>query len=176
MASERSGARRSARRSARPGTRRGVPAIRVRDLEGAWAYHRWRISYADGRVTEPFGSDATGLLLYTADGRMSATIMAGGRKPFVAASPRDATVEERAAAFDGCFSYAGRWRLVAGRVEHRVTVALNPGLVGTRQWRDARLTGRRLVLSVEEGEGASARRHELEWRRVPQPMNPRSTG
>lgn len=156
----------SERRSARPGARRGVPAIRVRDLEGAWAYHRWRIAYADGRVTEPFGADATGLLLYTHDGRMSATIMAGGRRPFVAANPRAATTEERAAAFDGFFSYAGRWRLVAGRIEHRVTVALNPALVGTRQWRDARLTGRRLVLSVEEGEGAAARRHELEWRRA----------
>ena len=77
-----------------------------------------------------------------------------------------ATTEERAAAFDGFFSYAGRWRIVAGRVEHRVTVSLNPGLVGTRQWRDAELTGRRLVLSVDEGEGAAARRHELEWRRA----------
>jgi len=78
-----------------------------------------------------------------------------------------ATLEERAAAFDGCFSYAGRWRLVEGRVLHEVEVALNPGLVGSRQWRDARLVGRRLVLSVEEGAGDTARRHALEWRRVP---------
>ena len=139
--------------------------IRGRDLVGAWAYHRWRITYADGRVTEPFGEDATGLLLYTADGRMSATIMAAGRAPFAAANPRAATLEERAGAFDGYFSYAGRWRLVDGKVLHEVEVALNPGLVGSRQWRDAKLVGRRLVLSVEEGEGAATRRHELEWRR-----------
>lgn len=155
----------SDRRSARSGARSRAPALRARDLLGAWAYHRWRITYADGRVTEPFGADATGLLLYTADGRMSATIMAAGRTPFAAANPRAATLEERAAAFDGCFSYAGRWRLVEGRVLHEVEVALNPGLVGSRQWRDARLVGRRLVLSVEEGAGDTARRHALEWRR-----------
>lgn len=174
MASERRGAPRGPSRSPSRGpsrgpsrsAARGARIVRPRDLEGAWAYHRWRITYADGRVTEPFGADATGLLLYTRDGRMSATIMAADRKPFAAGNPRAATTAERAAAFDGFFSYAGRWRIVAGRVEHRVTVSLNPGLVGTRQWRDAELSGRRLVLSVEEGTGSGARRHALEWRRV----------
>lgn len=141
------------------------PRIRERDLVGAWVCHRWRITYADGRVTEPFGEDATGILLYTADGRMSATIMAAGRMPFAAADPREATQEERARAFDGYFSYAGRWRLADGKVLHEVEVALNPGLVGSRQWRDAKLVGRRLVLSAEDVAGAVARRHELEWRR-----------
>jgi hypothetical protein len=166
MASDRRGTPRSPSRGPSRNAARGARIVRPGDLEGAWAYHRWRITYADGRVTEPFGADATGLLLYTRDGRMSATIMAADRKPFAAGNPRAASTAERAAAFDGFFSYAGRWRIVAGRVEHRVTVSLNPGLVGTRQWRDAELTGRRLVLSVDEGEGAAARRHELEWRRA----------
>ena len=142
-----------------------VRAVRARDLEGAWRYHRWRITQPDGRVTEPFGAGAAGLLLYTADGHMSATIMADGRKPFSVANPRRAPDAERAAAFDGFFSYAGRWRLSRGRVEHRVTAALNPALVGTSQWRDALLDGRRLVLSVEEPAPGGIRRHELEWRR-----------
>jgi hypothetical protein len=142
------------------------PRIREQDLVGAWACHRWHITYADGRVTEPFGADATGLLIYAADGRMSATIMAAGRMPFAAANPRDATLRERAGAFDGFFSYAGRWRLVDGKVLHEVEVALTTGLVGSRQWRDADLIDDRLVLSVEEGAGATERRHELEWRRA----------
>lgn len=135
------------------------------DLAGAWAYHRWRITYEDGRVTEPFGAGASGLLLYTADGFMSACIMAGGRKPFARANPRAATLRERAGAFDGYFSYAGRWRLAGSTVEHEVTVALNPAFVGSRQWREARLTGRRLILSAEERTKDGIRRHELEWRR-----------
>lgn len=141
-------------------------APRAADLVGAWAFHRWRITYEDGSVTEPFGEGATGLLLYTADGAMSATIMAGDRAPLSAANPRAATEVERAAAFDGYFSYAGRWRIAHGLVEHIVTVALNPGLVGTSQWRHAALRGRRLVLSVEEPTPRGPRRHALEWRRT----------
>ena len=167
-------------------TRTATPRATLRDLQpadiaGAWAYHLWRITYEDGRVTEPFGAGATGLLLYTHDGFMSACIMAGERKPFARPNPRDATLRERADAFDGYFSYAGRWRLVAGttgpRVEHEVTVALNPAFVGSRQWRDARLVGRRLILSAEERTPGGIRRHELEWRRPPaqRPAARRST-
>jgi hypothetical protein len=71
--------------------------------------------------------------------------------------------------------------LVAGtagpRVEHEVTVALNPAFVGSRQWRDARLVGRRLILSAEERTPGGIRRHELEWRRPParRPAGRRST-
>ena len=136
------------------------------DLVGAWAFHRWRITYEDGSVTEPFGEGATGLLLYTADGAMSATIMAGDRAPLSRGNPRAAPVAERAAAFDGCFGYAGRWRIVRGVVEHIVTVALNPALVGTVQRRHAELRGRRLVLSAEEPTPRGPRRHALEWRRT----------
>lgn len=136
-----------------------------KDIEGAWAYHHWRITYDDGRITEPFGADASGLLLYTADGFMSACIMAGGRQPFANPNPRAATLRERAGAFDGYFSYAGRWRLVRGVVEHVVSIAANPAMVGTSQFRNARLSGRRLVLSAEETTARGLRRHELEWRR-----------
>jgi hypothetical protein len=145
--------------------RAAAPAVRRADIEGAWAYHRWRITYEDGRVTEPFGADASGLLLYTADGFMSACIMAGDRQPFASANPRAATLRERAAAYDSYFSYAGRWRLVRGVVEHIVSVAANPAMVGTSQFRHARLSGRRLVLSAEETTARGLRSHELEWHR-----------
>ena len=83
-----------------------APVVRRSEILGAWAYHAWRITYEDGRITEPFGADASGLLLYTADGFMSACIMAGDRKPFARPNPREATLRERADAFDGYFSYA----------------------------------------------------------------------
>ena len=141
-----------------------APVVRRSEILGAWAYHAWRITYEDGRITEPFGADASGLLLYTADGFMSACIMAGDRKPFARPNPREATLRERADAFDGYFSYAGRWRLVRGVVEHIVSVAANPAMVGTSQFRHARLSGRRLVLSAEETTVRGLRRLELEWR------------
>ena len=45
----------------------------ARALPGAWTLERWEIRYADGRPPGfPFGEAATGLLLYTPDGWMSA--------------------------------------------------------------------------------------------------------
>ena len=138
-------------------------------LVGAWQLQRWetvREVAGQGRTASlPFGAGAVGLLLYTADGWMSATIMADGRRPFSRANPRSASAVERAAAFDGYFSYAGRWSVEGSRVRHEVTVALNPAMVGTLQVREARLVGRRLTLSAEEATEDGLRRHRLVWKR-----------
>lgn len=139
--------------------------VSAKALLGAWRLRRWEIVRADGERTEPFGADADGLLLYTADGWMSATIMAADRDRLSHANPRQAPAGERAAAFDGYFSYGGRWRLVDGRVHHEVHVALNPALTGTVQVRAARLTARTLQLSAIEGEGRARREHRITWRR-----------
>ena len=60
------------------------------DLVGAWRLKRWETVYRDGRRTEPFGARATGLLQYTADGWMSANIMAAGRPKLSGTNPRRA--------------------------------------------------------------------------------------
>ncbi|MGQ0836904.1 MAG: lipocalin-like domain-containing protein [Gammaproteobacteria bacterium] len=137
-------------------------------LVGAWELVRWEIVHDGGaRRTLPFGEHARGLLLYTADGCMAASIMAAGRAPFSTANPRDAPLDERARAFDGYFSYSGRYRLVGGEVRHEVLVALNASQVGTLQTRNARLAGRRLELTADEVlPDARERRHVIEWRRV----------
>lgn len=135
-------------------------------LEGAWQLQHWQVVYEDGTTTEPFGPGAEGLLLYTADGWMSACIMAGGRARLSSGNPREAPEFERAAAFDGYFSYAGRWRILGRRVQHEVTLALNPGLVGTLQLRDAQWAERELTLSAEEFVRGGTRLHRLTWRRA----------
>lgn len=138
-------------------------------LVGAWQLQRWEIvREAAGQervVSQPFGTGAEGLLLYTADGWMSATIMAEGRRPLSHANPRSAPAAERAAAFDGYFSYAGRWSVDGQQVRHEVVVALNPAMVGTLQLREARLAGRTLTLSAEETVADGVRRHRLVWQR-----------
>jgi hypothetical protein len=146
-----------------------VAGLTAESLVGAWRLQRWEIVHeAVGRgraVSQPFGTGAEGLLLYTADGWMSAAIMAGGRRPLSRASPRSAPAAERAAAFDGYFSYAGRWSVEGSQVRHEVTVALNPAMVGTLQLREARLDGGTLTLSAEEILADGVRRHRLVWRR-----------
>lgn len=130
-------------------------------LEGAWHLVRWEIE-AGGRLTQPFGPGATGMICYTADGHMQAVIAAAGRTALSSAVPRQAPEGERAAAFDSYFHYAGTYEIIDGpRVVHRVTQALNPAFVGTEQVRDIDLNGADLVLSAAEG----ARRHRIHWRR-----------
>lgn len=143
--------------------------LTAESLVGAWRLQRWEIlreAAGEGRVASlPFGAGAEGLLLYTADGWMSATIMAAGRRPLSRANPRSAPAAERAAAFDGYFSYAGRWSVDGRQVRHEVTVALNPAMVGSMQLREARVVGRTLTLSAEETLPDGLRRHRLVWKR-----------
>ena len=70
-------------------------------LLGVWNLVRWEIAYGDDRPTTfPYGTDATGLIMYTHDGAMSACIARAGRKPLSSASVRSAPEAERLAAFD----------------------------------------------------------------------------
>jgi hypothetical protein len=143
-----------------------VPRLVRSALIGAWRLVRWEIAYDDGRRSYPFGEHAVGLLTYTADGFMAATIMLPGRTALSTANPRAAGVAERATAFDGYFSYAGRYRALGRRVIHEVELALNPAMTGTVQVREARRVGRTLELSAEEPlAGGGSRRHRLLWHR-----------
>lgn len=135
-------------------------------LVGVWTFAEWTIA-RNGQIARPFQPDPDGLLIYTADGIMSATIFAGGRKPFASADIRKQPDADKAAAFDSYFHYAGTWHIDGETVVHRVTMALNPNLVGTTQVRTAAFAGDRLTLGVEEPleGGRGSRLHRLTWRR-----------
>ena len=142
--------------------------IAPEELVGTWALVDWRIEYLDGRVTRPFGVDAAGQLVYSADGHMSASVSRAGRSRLDAANARLASVADKAAAFDGYFHYAGRWHLDGNTVVHSVDLALNPDFVGSEQRRRVDFDGAQdLQLSADEPVGErGARRHVLAWRRV----------
>lgn len=143
-------------------------SLRPEQFLGAWSLIDWRIEYDDGRVTRPFGEDATGQLIYAPDGSMSATVCAARRPCFDVANARDATGAQKAHAFASYFHYAGTWRLEDDDlVVHAVEFALNPDMAGTEQRRHARFGGATtLTLSAREetGEGAG-RQHILQWKR-----------
>lgn len=120
----------------------------VNPLLGVWKLVRWEIAYDDGRpASYPYGPDAGGLILYTHDGAMSACIARAGRQPLSSASVRSAPEQERLAAFESYFQYAGSYEIQprkagsgeaepAGlQVVHRVSHSLNPNFVGTEQVR-----------------------------------------
>lgn len=137
-------------------------------LPGGWELESWTIGYSDGRAdSHPFGRDATGMLLYTPGGCMSAGIARGGRQPLTSENTRLAPAGEKCAAFDTYFHYQGHWHVEGDCVVHSVSESLNPNFPGTRQVRTARLEGDRLTLSAEdELPGTGVRRlHRLRWRR-----------
>ncbi len=106
-------------------------------LRGTWQLVRWEIAYGDGRPpTLPFGEGASGLIHYTADGHMSACIARAGRRPLSSESVRSAPAEERLAAFESYFQYAGPYELRRGahlptgvQVVHHVTKKPVPSAV-----------------------------------------------
>ena len=141
-------------------------------LLGAWLLQRWAIEFSDGRAASlPFGADASGLIAYTADGWMNASIARGSRPVLSAPSVRQAPAAEQCAAFESYFNYAGPFTLRrvdgATHVVHTVRFSLNPNMVSSEQVRRIQLDGDdRLTLSADEAVGDVVRQHRLEWRRA----------
>ena len=149
-------------------------SAKTNPLLGTWHLRRWEIAYDDQRpVSFPFGDDASGMIIYSADGWMSACIAKAARAPMSSESVRSAPVDERLAAFESYFQYAGRYRLEQGpaglQVVHEVTQTLNPNFLGTRQVRQVDLSEPGvLVLSASDVVPGSslARHHRLIWQRA----------
>lgn len=136
-------------------------------LVGSWRLVSMEYRYADGRVRYPYGREAVGYIIYTADGRMSATIMSGGRRPFGTDFGRGEATAEKAAAFETALAYAGRYEFLADRVLHHVEVSLVPDWAGTTLERLADLQGDRLTLSTHPTtHNGRTRTTVITWERV----------
>ena len=138
------------------------------ELKGTWQLESWTIGYSDrDDFTYPYGEDPQGLLMYTDDGWMSASICRKERALLPDnVSFRKLPDEIKAAAFSSYFHYAGRYRVVEGDVIHYVTQSLNPNFPGTEQMRHAELDGQTLVLSGKDQVGDVARFHSLVWHKL----------
>ena len=137
------------------------------DLLGAWHLESWTISYSDGdRLTHPFGERPLGMIVYTQDGWMSASINRTDRELLPTGGAfRRTDPALLADAYRSYFHYAGRYTVLDGVVIHSVTQSLNPNFVGTEQRRTAELDGKSLCLSGREDVAGVTRTHRLMWRR-----------
>ena len=142
--------------------------ISKNDLIGTWQLQSWTLGYADrDEFSYPYGEEPEGMLLYSNDGWMSASIGQSGR----ASLPEDVSYRKlpdalKAAAFSSYFHYAGRYQVVDGDVIHYVTQSLNPNFPGTEQLRHAELDGQTLVLSGKDEMDGVTRFHSLVWHRT----------
>ena len=118
------------------------------DLVGAWGLESWSLEYEDGRPSEfPLGLAVRGVLLYTPDGRVSATLVAAG-KP--AAS----------------FAYAGRYDVRRDAVYHSIEISTDPTLVGITTTRHIAREDDVLTLSGPDFRAGTGRRQKIVWRRL----------
>jgi hypothetical protein len=116
----------------------------------------WRLVSSEGRssagdVSRPYGDGPVGLLLYGADGYMSATLMRPDRPPFASGDRLRSTPEEVRLASEGFLAYCGTYDLDAskGLIVHHVTAADFPNIVGTDLVRRFVMENGHLVLETQ---------------------------
>jgi hypothetical protein len=113
-------------------------------IHGPWTMNRY-----------PLGKDATGLILYTSDGYMSAQLMMPGSPLFTSRSYHDGSPEELASAAKHYLAYSGSYSVEMDRdmkplIRHYVEVSLYPNWLNTNQTRICKLGERDLTLSPDK--------------------------
>ena len=104
-------------------------------VAGTWKLVSYETVTPGGVRTFPLGEDAIGLLIYQPSGRMSVQFMRRDRPKFKSGDAWRGSLEEERAAFEGFFSYAGRYTVDAGtRCRH----ASHRDLVGAKLCRHRR--------------------------------------
>jgi hypothetical protein len=134
------------------------------ELQGAWRLVHWRRISADGTESFPLGENASGTLLYTDDGYMSAMMTAGERPEIEGGDPLGGDPEARAAAYSTCLAYSGTWQRQDDTVIHQLTDSLYPNWSGTVQSRSIEDREGELVLRTpQQGPGGAV--NEIAWAR-----------
>ena len=121
-------------------------------LIGTWELQGTASVDGDGVVRYPHGEAPNGLLLYTSDGGVSATVSAG---------PESNELD---------VSYAGRVTVRGDTVTHHVLVGAAPFVVGTELVRDAELAGDGTLRYTVRGQDGAAATTVI-WRRFQRSEN-----
>jgi hypothetical protein len=116
------------------------------------------------RNETPYGPNPAGFLTYTADGRVTALIGYGGRKPLSVGAQQD----EQAEAFKTFLAYAGRYALTGDKVTHYIEVSsiqnyVNKELVRSVKFQDDQIT----LVTPPTPVNGKVQTVELIWQRLP---------
>jgi hypothetical protein len=133
-------------------------------LVGGWQLVLWTTFHSDGTSDHPFGTDAIGQIMYSADGHMSCHLMRTDRPLFGKPSVYQVSDEELGQSMRGYSGYFGRFSIdaAAGVITHHVDGAWYPDWIGSDQARRFAFSGDRLFLEAEIGTDLV----RIEWRRV----------
>jgi hypothetical protein len=116
-------------------------------LVGMWKLVSASSTASTGERSEtPYGHSPAGYLTYTGDGRVTALISYGGRKPLSAGGGGLALQEEQAEAFKTFFAYAGRYTLSGDKVTHHIEISSIQNYVGRDLVRSIKFQGDQIIL------------------------------
>lgn len=131
-------------------------------LMGSWELQEWKAIRPDGSILHPYGTDASGLLLYTQEGSMSMGLSKAD-KPHLGtddyASVSDSIIR---LAYTHFFSYSGGFHIEGNRVTHIIEHCKQPDWVGRELVREFEIHGDTLTIRSPEVIGAD---HILTWQR-----------
>jgi hypothetical protein len=136
---------------------------------GTWKLVSASSTLSTGEPGEaPYGSSPVGFLAYTADGRVTALISHGGRKPLSFGGKAIALMEEQAEAFKTFLAYGGRYKLTGDTVIHSVDISSIPNFVGKELVRSVRFQGDQIILVIPPTlMNGKIQTIELIWQRLP---------
>jgi hypothetical protein len=118
-------------------------------LLGTWALISASSTDPSGAQLEPpYGANPSGFLTYTEDGRVTALISYGGRRPLSIGAKGPALVEEQAEAFKTFLAYGGRYRLTGDKVVHSIEISSIQNYLNKELVRTVEFHGNRIVLST----------------------------
>jgi hypothetical protein len=116
-------------------------------LIGTWKLVSASSTDASGQPLEPpYGTNPVGFLTYTEDGRVTALISYGGRKPLSIGTKPPALVEEQAEAFKTFLAYGGRYELSGDKVIHSIEISSIQNYVNKELVRTVRFQANHIVL------------------------------
>jgi hypothetical protein len=117
-------------------------------LLGAWRLTGYLAEASNGEAIYPLGADASGYIMYTPDGHVSACVMRANRLKLASLDAMGGTQIELAAAAGGYLSYAGTFDVdeTSGVVTHHLRIALVPNGIGNDFKRKIILDGDKLEL------------------------------
>ena len=131
---------------------------------GTWKLVEYSIvdKNKSGEKYYPMGKDATGFILYTPDGYMSAQMMASGRPAYASGRLHTGTIEEMAKAAKGYMAYSGQYEVneKTNTLIHHMEVSMNPTWLGQAQERYVTLEGDTITIT------SSANNAVLVWKRA----------
>ncbi len=148
-------------------TRGKGPTMTRNPLLGTWKLVELASRGADGDVDYLLGPDAVGYITYTADGRMSVSIMSADRARFASEDIAGGTAAEKATIAETYLSYCGPYEIRGNPVFHHVEVSAFPNWIGADQQRTFEIDGDRLLLTTPPLLRNGVRRtSHLSWERV----------